>query len=132
MIDENKEYTVNLANRTCSCNRFQVDKMPCTHASAVLKEMNLNPYEYCCTLYMKKTMLATYEGTIYPVGPRDEWEIPTEISEQIILPPIGKARAGRPRMQRYKVSWEGTKSNHCGKCGKTGHNRRRCKNTAKE
>ena len=70
--------------------------MPCTHASAVLKEKNLNPYEYCSKLCMKETMLASYGGAIYPIGSKDECKIPTEISEQIVLPPRGEQKKTKP------------------------------------
>ncbi|XP_074322076.1 uncharacterized protein LOC141659199 [Apium graveolens] len=44
--NKEKKYVVDLSKRTCSCNRFQMDNMPCSHAIVVLKQANMDLYEY--------------------------------------------------------------------------------------
>ncbi|XP_062113657.1 uncharacterized protein LOC133824703 [Humulus lupulus] len=68
VFKEDKSWIVNLKERTCTCNRFQKDEMPCGHALAVMKEMNIDPYDYCSHYYTTKVWLETYDATVYPVG----------------------------------------------------------------
>ncbi|XP_060969651.1 uncharacterized protein LOC133036896 [Cannabis sativa] len=49
-----ESWEVDLEKRTCTCNRFQIDEMPCGHAVAVMREMNMDPYTYCSDYYTKK------------------------------------------------------------------------------
>ncbi|KAL8113473.1 hypothetical protein AgCh_020693 [Apium graveolens] len=68
-VDE--KWTVNLATKYCTCNRFQMDQLPCAHAIAVLQKVNYNPYEYCSSYYIKQAMLAAYKELVYPVVKKD-------------------------------------------------------------
>ncbi|KAM6590477.1 hypothetical protein CsatA_013082 [Cannabis sativa] len=49
-----ESWEVDLEKRTCTCNMFQIDEMPCGHAVAVMREMNMDPYTYCSDYYTKK------------------------------------------------------------------------------
>ena len=51
--DENPEI-VDLKERACTCNKFQLDQLPCEHALAVLRELNQEPYTYCSPYYTTK------------------------------------------------------------------------------
>ncbi|XP_060962137.1 uncharacterized protein LOC133032273 [Cannabis sativa] len=54
VIDEDRTRIVNLKDKTCTCNRFQKDEMPCNHAVAVMKDLNINTYNYCAHYYTSK------------------------------------------------------------------------------
>ena len=43
--------------RTCTCIKFQMDDMPCTHAMAAIKKTCMDPCEYCSRYYKKQTYL---------------------------------------------------------------------------
>ncbi|XP_062099711.1 uncharacterized protein LOC133805545 [Humulus lupulus] len=45
-------FTVNIHNRTYTCNRFQEDEMPCGHAVVVIAKRNLRVYDYCAKFYI--------------------------------------------------------------------------------
>ncbi|XP_062080194.1 uncharacterized protein LOC133784946 [Humulus lupulus] len=77
VFKEDKSWIVNLKERICTCNRFQKDEMPCGHALSVMKEMNIDPYDYCSHYYTTKIWLETYNATVYPVGKQQHWELPT-------------------------------------------------------
>ncbi|XP_060968631.1 uncharacterized protein LOC133036152 [Cannabis sativa] len=121
-----ESWKVNLEKRTCTCNRFQIDEMPCGHSVAVMREMNMDPYTYCSDYYTKKNWLATYSGTVYPIGHQSEWEVPEEVKNIIVLPPHERVKSGRLKTLRRKAGWEKDQHNKCSKCGELGHNKRTC------
>ncbi|XP_060969452.1 uncharacterized protein LOC133036739 [Cannabis sativa] len=127
VIDEDRTRIVNLKEKTCTCNRFQKDEMPCNHAVAVMKDLNINTYNYCAQYYTSKAWLQTYEETVYPVGNVREWELPDFFEEIIVLPPKERIKSGRPRKRRMAAAWETKKQNKCGKCGQKGHNKKTCR-----
>ncbi|KAM6569939.1 hypothetical protein CsatB_017924 [Cannabis sativa] len=88
-----ESWEVDLEKRTCTCNRFQIDEMPCGHAVTVMREMNMDPYTYCSDYYTKKNWLATYSGTVYPIGHQSEWEVPEEVKNIIVLPPHERVKS---------------------------------------
>ncbi|KAM3221256.1 hypothetical protein P3L10_020524 [Capsicum annuum] len=127
VIDETqKQSIVCMCEKRYSYLQFQVDGIPC--AMAVLSYTNMNVQSYCTAYYSKKNYLKAYEFPAIPLPDETIWNIPTEVSDIIVLPPIWKSRPGRPRnnnrgkgifmyyMSAQKVS--------CGRCRKVGHNQR--------
>ncbi|PON58068.1 Zinc finger, PMZ-type [Trema orientale] len=127
-IEGTNSFEVNLEEKTCSCNRFQMDELPCSHAMAVFAKKHLSSYDYCSKYYKKETMLATYEGTVHPVGNPKEWTIPNSISEIKLKTPKGKRKAGRPKKKRIPSAGEPKAKTRCGRCKEYGHNRVTCRN----
>ncbi|KAK1381903.1 SWIM-type domain-containing protein [Heracleum sosnowskyi] len=130
-----RKNVVDLSKRSCTCNRFQMDQIPCAHAIAALQKSNLDPYDYCSQYYKKETMVAAYKEIVYPIGNKETWVIPEHVKSVIVYPPEGRIRVGRPKKRRCKASWERNgnpvKQINCGKCGQNGHNRRTCRNPKK-
>ncbi|KAH0660439.1 hypothetical protein KY289_029187 [Solanum tuberosum] len=127
--DEGESYIVCLEKKTCSCNRFQVDGIPCAHAWRVLNKKHMLPDEYCSDFYKPETILRTYEVPVYPLPDKSEWNIPEHIDTEVVLPPKYKRPPGRPKKQREKSFSEFSKrkgTNSCSTCGQRGHNRRSC------
>ncbi|XP_062100717.1 uncharacterized protein LOC133806639 [Humulus lupulus] len=58
--EKGTNFTVNIHNRTCTCNRFQEDEMPCGHVVAVIAKRNLGVYDYCAKFYKTETLKALY------------------------------------------------------------------------
>ncbi|XP_060969462.1 uncharacterized protein LOC133036748 [Cannabis sativa] len=117
---------------TSTCNRFQIDEMPCAHALVVMKEMYLDPQNYCSDYYNTKNWLETYEAAVYPVRNQSSWDIPQEIKDNEILPPLERVKAGRPKKKRTRPSWETKTQIKCTKCGRKGYNRRTSNNPSIE
>ncbi|KAL6520931.1 hypothetical protein OROGR_017500 [Orobanche gracilis] len=128
VYDVNKEYIVDISKKTCTCEEFQYQEMPCKHAAAALRKRNFSCYDYCSTLYTKSTLIATYCSSIMPLGDQDNWIVPEHIKSIVVLPPQSKRPPGRPKVGRYKSSLEGINQVQCGKCKGRGHNRKTCKN----
>ncbi|XP_019242054.1 PREDICTED: uncharacterized protein LOC109222107, partial [Nicotiana attenuata] len=95
-----------LEEGTCSCGKFQMDELPCPHALAVLKNQQLKPGQYCSFYYKKDKLLRTYEFPVNPMPDESLWVIPTEVMEDMVLPPKGRRNAGRPRKERLKPASE--------------------------
>ncbi|XP_019234447.1 PREDICTED: uncharacterized protein LOC109214928 isoform X2 [Nicotiana attenuata] len=122
-----------LEEGTCSCGKFQMDELPCPHAWAVLKNQQLKPGQYCSFYYKKDKLLSTYEFPVNPMPDESLWVIPTEVMEDVVLPPKGRRNAGRPRKERLKPASEkeSKRAFSCSVCGQGGHNRKTCRNRPK-
>ncbi|XP_019225741.1 PREDICTED: uncharacterized protein LOC109207303 [Nicotiana attenuata] len=88
-----------------------MDELPCPHAWAVLKNQQLKPGQYCSFYYKKDNLLRTYEFLVNPLPDESLWIIPTEVLEDVVLPPKGRRNAGRPRKERLKPASEKECSN---------------------
>ncbi|KAH9726740.1 SWIM-type domain-containing protein [Citrus sinensis] len=94
---------VDVLQKTCSCNEFQIDQFPCEHVVAVL-----------------------YAESIYPVGPQEEWDVSEEVRAYVLSPPMKKREVGRPRTTRIPSQGEDIVHRKCSRCGLRGHNRLTC------
>ncbi|XP_074337252.1 uncharacterized protein LOC141674443 [Apium graveolens] len=135
VIKGERKNVVDFNARTCTCKRFQMDQIPCAHAIAVFQKCNPDTYNYCSPYYKNENMVDAYKETVYPVGNKDNWVVPDNVSSLIVYPPEGKIRAVRPKKRRCKAFWErktnSFKQMKCGKCNQTGHNRITCRNPLK-
>ncbi|KAL5578489.1 hypothetical protein UlMin_020188 [Ulmus minor] len=97
-----KTFFVDLEKRTCTCRQFDLDEIPCSHAIAGIDKLYWNKYEYCSKWYDIMMYKNNYNGSLNPVGDKEDWNIPEDIKQEILLPPIYKPAAGRRKKQRYK------------------------------
>ncbi|XP_062085523.1 uncharacterized protein LOC133791620 [Humulus lupulus] len=68
---------VNIAKKSCTCNKFDLDELPCEHAMAVIRKMNLQYKKYCSYYFTKQAMLNTYNASIHPLGDQKHMESST-------------------------------------------------------
>lgn len=103
-VDDNgRRYIVCLISKTCSCGRFQLDEIPCSHAIAVLRKKNITEFEpYCSEYYKPSTLISTYEIPIGPLPDEEDWNIPDSVLNEVVLPPKYKRPPGRPKKSRHK------------------------------
>ncbi|XP_062093939.1 uncharacterized protein LOC133799974 [Humulus lupulus] len=120
-------FTVHIHNRTCTCNRFQEDKMPCGHAVAVIAKRILRVHDYCAKFYRTETLKALYQENVHHLPHKHEWNLPQQL-DIVVLPPKATIPAGRPRKKRIRSRGEPKVIITCGKCGQPGHNRKTCRN----
>nr|XP_010321882.1 uncharacterized protein LOC104647791 [Solanum lycopersicum]XP_019069761.1 uncharacterized protein LOC104647791 [Solanum lycopersicum]XP_025887202.1 uncharacterized protein LOC104647791 [Solanum lycopersicum]XP_025887203.1 uncharacterized protein LOC104647791 [Solanum lycopersicum] len=136
VTDDGRSFMVCLKNKTCSCEKFQYEEIPCEHAWVVLKRKSLVAHGYCSDLYKPKTILKIYEIPIYPLPSSSEWVIPEAIMYDEVRPPKFKRPPKRPKNKlRSKTKREllGLKGKHtCSTYGFAGHNRRSCRNRPQE
>ncbi|XP_019233794.1 PREDICTED: uncharacterized protein LOC109214340 [Nicotiana attenuata] len=93
----------------------------------------LKPGQYCSFYYKKDKLLSTYEFPVNPMPDESLWVIPTEVMEDVVLPPKGRGNAGRPKKERLKPASEkeSKRAFSCSVCGQGGHNRKTCRNRPK-
>jgi len=124
-------HTVDLDNRSCSCQRWQITGLPCTHALCFIHSMrNRSVEDYIDDYYSVDKFKKAYEHVISPMTDRNQW--PDVDLGFKLWPPRFKRAAGRPRSRRIKGSEEGGKQKsqrQCKRCGGFGHMMKTCNET---
>ncbi|WMV07521.1 hypothetical protein MTR67_000906, partial [Solanum verrucosum] len=129
VYEDGRRYIVCLEQKVCTCERFQLDEIPCAHAIAVLKHKNIiNMHPYCSDYYKPNALEKTYEVAMVPMPDKEDWSVPDYVLYEIVLPPRYRRLVGRPRKRRKKNVDEKitVNKNSCGHYGQEGHNRRTC------
>ncbi|XP_025678958.1 uncharacterized protein [Arachis hypogaea] len=134
----NHKVGVNLQQRTCTCNVWQLTGMPCRHAVVAMYKIGLKPEDFVHKWLTMESIRATYKHCINSVNSEEYWIPSTAVPCD---PPPIKRPAHRPKMKRKvdpvekemhpnkaKKTFEVT----CSKCGETGHYYKTCKNQAKD
>ncbi|KAF6143821.1 hypothetical protein GIB67_016742 [Kingdonia uniflora] len=122
---DGKKWKVNLKERTCDCNEWQVTGLPCVHAYYVINHMRLNWVGYCSECHMVSSYVKTYSSLVLTISDPSLSDKTVNIE---VLPPALVRGAGRPRKVIRKYDDEG-RSQHkrYHKCGYLGHNKKTCK-----
>ncbi|XP_070052649.1 uncharacterized protein [Nicotiana tomentosiformis] len=130
MDAEQRRNIICMQKRECSCKRFQVHEIPCPHVIAVLDYTHIKATKYYFAYYTKEYFKKTYEVPVNPLPDETTRDLPTEVLDNVVLPPIVKGKLGRPTKSRCKGLYEYvyTETVTCGLCGKQRHNRRICSN----
>ncbi|GMY19683.1 putative Mutator transposable element [Fagus crenata] len=126
-------FVVDLGNKSCTCRRWDLSGIPCSHAVACIYMDSKSPEEYVDPIYTKEKFMAAYEILFNPVPSEYDWPA-TEYDP--ISPLVVRTKPGRPKKARrkeegeemhpYKVTRKGL-AVKCGKCYQWGHNARTCK-----
>ena len=121
---------VDLQQMTCTCKKFELEKLPCEHALRAVGEIGENKFYECCSIYYSASYWRiAYEESVYPIPSQSDWEIPEDIGEVVVLPPELKQqrKRGKPRTNRYRSFGELPKRKHkCTKCREEGHYQKKC------
>ncbi|KAA0054037.1 uncharacterized protein E6C27_scaffold318G001000 [Cucumis melo var. makuwa] len=118
---------VSLMEGTCSCNKWQSFKIPCSHVIAVCNYMHLTYAAYIDECYLLSNFKQCYVGRFHPIQHLD---YSPELSFTEVRPNADLLKGpGRPRTTRIhnKMDWkESSQSLICTICKVEGHNRRTC------
>ncbi|KAH9674858.1 glucomannan 4-beta-mannosyltransferase 9 [Citrus sinensis] len=125
-----KEGIVDIHERTCSCRVFQLDQLVCAHAIAACLIVRVDYISLCSDYYSKDSLVMAYAEPVEPVGDMTDWDIPEEIQEIRVNPPIEAPPPGRrPELRIPSIGEDvNRRTVRCGRCNQPGHNRKRCKN----
>ncbi|XP_058223060.1 uncharacterized protein LOC131332780 [Rhododendron vialii] len=97
----NHRHSVDMINRTCSCNKFQQWKMSCSHVLATCMFMNTSPFKYFSDVWSLKSIIQMYGSQPFR-PPRDKAYWPESIGPTII-PDRERIRGrGRPQITRFR------------------------------
>ncbi|KAH6811536.1 hypothetical protein C2S51_025298 [Perilla frutescens var. frutescens] len=141
----NKEssWIVDLNSRTCECREFQDDLMPCSHASAAIRNQGMSVYDFVSVYYKTENWKELYAAQVNSLPLEEDWNVPSEVKDMIVLPPIVLRQAGRPKGQRFVSGADIPRSRRaststgasgsqyrakkrCSICGETTHTKNRC------
>ncbi|XP_018435571.1 uncharacterized protein LOC130505574 [Raphanus sativus] len=124
-------HVVNLTQKTCSCRRFDLEKLPCAHAIAAAEARKISCISLCQHYYRKQNLYNAYYTAVMPKD--DTAPIPEKIAKMICLPPEVRQPPGRPKKSRHKSVLEKVaikkrprKEHTCRNCNQAGHNSTTC------
>ncbi|XP_074284004.1 uncharacterized protein LOC141608561 [Silene latifolia] len=129
-----EQVVVNLKDRSCGCNHWNLTGLPCPHAMACLLEKRMDPKDYVDASYSKEKYMLTYANRVSPMPGARHWK-PAGMPEP--LSPALRTMSGRPKgKKRRKEAGEkedqqlrrGKRPKTCSNCGGSGHYKRNCKN----
>ncbi|WVZ25424.1 hypothetical protein V8G54_003968 [Vigna mungo] len=128
-----EQFVVNVDNMDCTCRKWTISGIPCTHAITTMKFLNINAEDYIGHWFRKSTYEETYNPIIYPIKGQNVWDV-TPYSN--VLPPKKRTMPGRPKKKRRLEDWELKKNDselrkggHRKKCSiytEIGHNKKGC------
>ncbi|XP_050258846.1 uncharacterized protein LOC126703818 [Quercus robur] len=124
----NHRHEVNLRQNTCSCQKWQVYKIPCSHVIAVCKYQGISAMRYIDRCYHLEEQVACYAPRFRIVQDSVHWNEP---NFPVLYPNVKLRREkGRPRTTRLRNEMdEGAEHQPrplCSLCRQEGHNRRTC------
>lgn len=132
------QWVVNVTDRTCTCRRWELRGIPCSHACHALFSMNKNPKDAVDVCYSKSVYMEAYSHLLRPMKGDLYWPH-TDLPD--ILPPKTRRMPGRPKKARRreegevgaggKISKKGIEM-RCSLCLTPGHNKTTCKASEEE
>ncbi|XP_073121010.1 uncharacterized protein [Henckelia pumila] len=101
-LDTNNMDVVNVAQRTCSCKKFEILEIPCRHAHVVAISRGILIYSLWSEYYKTTSWRTLHAGLIHPIDNHIDWLIPDEVQGRVILPPCVRRPCGRPQTRRMR------------------------------
>jgi len=74
-LTNNRRLVVNLSRRTCSCRWWQLRRLPCAHAMAVIEREKLRVYDYVSDCYKVSAQAIVYMNAIHPLETHDSTHV---------------------------------------------------------
>ncbi|XP_062103337.1 uncharacterized protein LOC133814387 [Humulus lupulus] len=126
--------SVDLANWVCSCRRWELTGIRCSHVVAAIWHKREDPVTYVSKWYTKEYYMKAYSQQIFPIRNQDGWPRSGKVG---MIKPIGKTQPGRPKKSRRveldalapptaKTLKRRSVRMRCSGCGAMGHNFRTC------
>ncbi|XP_074300032.1 uncharacterized protein LOC141631231 [Silene latifolia] len=94
-----EQVVVNLKERSCGCNYWNITGLPCPHAMACLLEKRMDPKDYVDASYSKERYMLTYANKVSPMPGARHWK-PAGMPEP--LPPALRTMPGRPKVKKRR------------------------------
>lgn len=123
------KFVVDVGVRTCDCNVWQIDGIPCKHAVRAIRFMNQKPEDWVHECYSLEKFRATYSHSIASIKDPIFWP-PMDNLPLLSPPPVPKKR-GRPAKKRRRSHDEPTRVKRsrtitCSLCKSLHHNHTTC------
>ena len=126
-------HIVRLDQHTCTCGRWQLNGIPCAHASTTIYMHKHKPKAYLDGYYKIEKYMEGYVARVFGVEGPNTW--PTDDPCEVILPLVVRRAPGRPKIVRQRTvdeptnPYKLTRSGYVVKCGNYGglrHNYKGC------
>ncbi|CAI9095150.1 OLC1v1031029C1 [Oldenlandia corymbosa var. corymbosa] len=123
-------HEVSYVARTCTCNKWQTYRFPCSHALAVARFLRHDPLPLFDSFYSREQWAIQFSREFNPVlqpWPQAMWQLRPD---DTLL--VHHAGSGRKRVNRKKGLMDYTKKSGnkriqvCGRCHQEGHNASAC------
>ncbi|XP_022893909.1 uncharacterized protein LOC111408374 [Olea europaea var. sylvestris] len=120
---------VDFSKNTYTCHEFQLNRIPCIHATRAACLRCKSLYDLYSQYYTSEYWKGAYGEAIYPVLRKVDWNVPAKIIDTPIMPPSVSHPPSRPPTRRNRSRHEcTTRFRRCTRCGGLGHNRTICSN----
>ncbi|KAL3513846.1 hypothetical protein ACH5RR_026563 [Cinchona calisaya] len=127
----NVSYIVNINERTYNCKVWNLTRIPCKHAVAILINKRVDLESYCEYSLTNDFYFKAYNAVIHPILDVQFWP-PIEVNPSKVLPLVLKRKAGRSKKARRRELGEALVVGHikrsstlkCSLCQQFGHNKR--------
>ncbi|KAK2663457.1 hypothetical protein Ddye_002031 [Dipteronia dyeriana] len=90
---------VDLDQRTCTCRRWNLTGIPCSHSMATIYSKEDDPTKYVDKWYFKDTYKKCYSSVLHGIRTEELW---FKTNMPLLLPLKDVKQAGRPRKLRIK------------------------------
>ncbi|XP_022860655.1 uncharacterized protein LOC111381146 [Olea europaea var. sylvestris] len=77
---------VDFSEKTCTCREFQLNCMPCVHATHAVCLRGTSLYDLFSPCYTSEYWKGAYGEAIYPIQREMDWNVPPEIIGTLIMP----------------------------------------------
>uniref|UniRef100_A0A1D1YAP4 Protein FAR1-RELATED SEQUENCE 11 n=1 Tax=Anthurium amnicola TaxID=1678845 RepID=A0A1D1YAP4_9ARAE len=118
----NSVNVVNIGTWECTCRRWQMTGLPCTHALTVFDRIGKNMYDYCSRYFTTEMYRITYSEPIHPIP--DVERISSIFKNS--YPPRTNRPPDRPRRKRINPNKTTIRPLRCSRCKMVGHNKATC------
>ncbi|KAK2646808.1 hypothetical protein Ddye_022003 [Dipteronia dyeriana] len=112
-----EQYNVDIQNRTCAHNKWQLTGIPCIHGMSTLLNSINDPIQFVLNMYKKETFMKAYNPFIYGINGPTMWPNTNDKLVQVLE---FKKQRRRPKKARN------LQSDECSKCNQQGHNKTTC------
>ena len=127
---------VDIMKRTCTCRGWQMFRIPCEHATAVILSIVHNVADFVDDYYKFPMQELIYAGSFSSIETHDmpivdDHGVGRSITGQVFFfskPSHIKRHLGRPRKKRIESQFQDKQTVHCSHCHMFGHNRKTCNN----
>ncbi|KAK0606883.1 hypothetical protein LWI29_005602 [Acer saccharum] len=124
---------VDLDQRSCTCRRWNLTGIPCSHSMVDIYSKGDDPTKYVDKWYLKDTFKKCYSSVLHGIRTEKFW---SKTNMPPLLPPMDVNQAGRPKKLRIKEIGEippnarkiarTYEKYSCSKCKQEGHSAKTC------
>nr|KAJ0225745.1 hypothetical protein LSAT_V11C100029430 [Lactuca sativa] len=132
LVNENggNTHTVSYYQHTCTCGKWQMERLPCSHALAVCRFRGDNHFSIINHVYTTMTYKQQYNDGFSPLSHADywleaNWSIQADNSKCV----VGRGRRRENRFRNEMDVHHPTEPRKCGLCHQPGHNTRNFSNS---